>query len=94
MKVNKEKIARELFHKVYDGRANFMTPDILRYGITDGYAWEISEGTGISKEPIFGLTVINVMLGTPNRELSGMYNSFEEAIKKAKSITYEGGFSE
>lgn len=94
MKVNTEKIARELFQKVYNGQANFMTPDVLRYGVTSGYAWEISEGTGIGGEPIFGLTVVNVMLGTPNKELSGMYYTFEEAVKKAKSITYEGGFSE
>lgn len=37
--------------------ANFMTPDVLAcYRLRRGYA-EISQGTGISRQPIFGVTV-------------------------------------
>jgi len=41
----------------YFGGRNFMTPLVLGYyALRHGYA-ELSEGTGISHQPIFGVTV-------------------------------------
>ena len=37
---------------------NFMTPTIERRGRSGDWAWEISSGTGIDREPIFGTTFL------------------------------------
>jgi hypothetical protein len=46
------------FHDApWDGKGvNFMTPRILKRGRSGDWAWELSEGTGLEHEPIFGAT--------------------------------------
>lgn len=72
-------IAQTLFRKHYGGSRNMMTPEVCDYGINGGYAWELSYGTGFSGEELWGVTVINAMLGTKEPELSNAFGSEAEA---------------
>jgi len=63
---------------------NFMTPNILAYYRTRrGYA-ELSEGTGFSREPIFGVTVHDYKGNDTGQ--SKMVFSKDEAIKYIESL--------
>ena len=46
------------FDKCFNGQPNFMTPRILNVGETDKYIYELSEGEGIERETIYGLTFL------------------------------------
>ena len=37
---------------------NFMTPHIIERGRSGDWAWELSEGEGMEREPIFGCTFL------------------------------------
>lgn len=57
MKTPKE--AKEVFQELFEGRKNIMTPDIIRYGWRNHLAYELSEGTDMDNNAIFGVTVID-----------------------------------
>jgi len=44
---------------------NIMTPDILRYGVCCGHAYEMSYGAGIMRGKLFGVTVLSPGEGAP-----------------------------
>jgi hypothetical protein len=37
---------------------NFMTPKVVKRGRRGDWAWEISRGEGLDREPIFGVTFL------------------------------------
>lgn len=41
----------------YFPNTNFMTPNILRVGFRGRYAYELSEGEGFDRRPIFGVSL-------------------------------------
>jgi hypothetical protein len=68
---------------VFKGR-NFMTPDVLMYfKLRKGYA-ELSEGTGLNRQPIFGVTVEP---DTPDRARSKVCQSKSEALAYIRSMS-------
>lgn len=69
--------AKALFDKKYKSK-NIMTPEILAYGVQGIFAYELSEGTGFRREPIFGVTVMELS-GTRRHDLSQMFHSLEDA---------------
>jgi hypothetical protein len=62
---------------------NFMTPDVIRYGETPSHIFELSEGTDLKGQPIYGVTVIDWAIHPSDRkhniELSEMFYSREFA---------------
>lgn len=70
--------SKALFDQHIKGK-NIMTPDVIRYGVAGHYAYELSGGTGIKREPIFGVTVLTRKFGEHRHELSKMFFSIEEA---------------
>lgn len=51
--------AKAIFKSVYGDSTNFMTPDVLEYGeLPKDRYYELSEGEGFDREPIFGVTVV------------------------------------
>lgn len=70
--------AKALFDKHIKGK-NIMTPDVVRYGVSGAYAYELSQGEGFKREPIFGVSVITRKYGESRHELSKMFYSLEEA---------------
>lgn len=83
----------QAFQAEYNGQPNVMTPTIVRRGSKGRLAYEISSGTGIDHQPIFGFTVIQV--GTfgrteRRRDLSKLCQSqgeVERAVKDLKDAT-------
>ena len=80
--------ARDLIKKEYGDSKNFMTPTVLGYGKLPPLdkaierAYEFSEGTGFSHEPIWGISIANLFAdGTTSRDydLSQMFRDKAEA---------------
>lgn len=75
---------QQLFEETLKGK-NIMTPNIIEFGeVGDNYnlVYELSEGTGFSGEPVFGVTVLEVLDdGTVKRrsDKSKLCFSLEEA---------------
>ena len=60
---------------------NMMTPDILGYfKLRSGYA-ELSEGTGLSRQPIFGVTVRGAAAE------SKLFQSYSAAVEYIESLS-------
>ena len=57
--MNQTEIAR-VFRRVYNGDRNFMTPDILRFGIRGHFIYELSSGAGIDGGTLYGLPVLEL----------------------------------
>lgn len=71
------------FRQVYKGSKNFMTPEILEYGKTGPFLYEISKGEGFSHKTIYGLTILEdcptKQIKTVRRpDLSSCYHSLSE----------------
>ena len=61
------------------GGKNFMTPDVINYyKLRKGYA-ELSEGTGLNYQPIFGVTV-QMHGGGMNNPASQLFHPKREAM--------------
>jgi hypothetical protein len=58
---------------------NFMTPNALSYMFVGRWAVELSEGKGMSGQPIYGVTAICAYTGEQARHISKMFNSIAEA---------------
>lgn len=82
-------IARRAISKAYGGARNFVTPEVIDYGLTNGYAWELSTGRGLYNEPVYGVTVVNVLLGTKEYDLSKCFMTHQEALAYAATINDE-----
>ena len=58
---------------------NFMTPDVIKYGFTDKFAYELSEGKGfLSDDKIYGVTFADIKTGACS-DKSQSFNSLKEA---------------
>lgn len=69
-----------IFRRVYGSNQNFMTPKVMDYGQRGRFVWELSSGRGMSNQPIYGVTIIEVD-GSRRLDLSRMFPS-EHAARK------------
>lgn len=86
-KIEKDKAisAREILRREYGTSKNFMTPEIIKTGkINRKTAYEISKGTGFKNEPVFGLTIVEIINGeTKGREdLSDCFWNIKEVNER------------
>ena len=65
----------QIFYRKYKGQRNIMTPKLIRYGHRGNYVYEVSQGTGMKNETIYGLTVINHNTLDSNAEYSGVFHA-------------------
>ena len=72
-----------IFHDVYNGQRNFMTPSVIMYGEEGSLLWELSTGRGMRDQPIFGVTVLELHGGDVEKrgDLSGCFQSKREALR-------------
>jgi hypothetical protein len=77
--------ARALFQASIKG-INVMTPEILAYGVSGGFVYELSYGTGIKREPLFGVTILERQTGYHRRDLSKCLSSEDEAMQYIRSL--------
>lgn len=69
---------RAVFNRVYNGKANFMTPNAWEFGKRGKMVWELSTGTGFRDQRLFGVTVIELP-NTKRHDLSQCFDSAEAA---------------
>lgn len=51
--------ARQIIKKEYGNSKNLMTPNVIRYGkISENVAYELSEGTGLTNNTIYGVSIV------------------------------------
>ncbi|MEX1037256.1 MAG: hypothetical protein WDZ96_00205 [Acidimicrobiia bacterium] len=67
---------------------NFMTPYVREYIETPKFWIELSEGTGFSSNPIFGVSVA-LSGGVRDHELSQVFGSLEDATAHINSLVHE-----
>jgi len=48
----------EEYRRWQERNPNFITPDLVDYDVIDGYVVELSKGTGIKNEPIYGVSLL------------------------------------
>lgn len=73
---------REIIKAEYGNSRNLMTPRRISIGALPGGAYELSSGTGIDNEPIYGVSVVRCNASdqvTRDIDDSGMFWSLEEA---------------
>jgi hypothetical protein len=74
-------MTRKQLHKraadYFVGR-NFMTPDVEKCGFKGDYAYEISVGTGLSRQLIYGVTIRNKFTGEDDGK-SQLFQSLDAA---------------
>ena len=76
---------RYRFLQVYKYSTNFMTPKVVDYGKRGYHLFEISQGKGLDKKPLFGVTVITVK-GEKCHDMSTCFSSREDAYAYARSL--------
>lgn len=78
-----------IFNRVFGGDPNFMTPRILDRQMTGGHHYEVSVGSGIGGEVIYGFTVLT-STGGRCPDLSGCYHSMIEIDQCIRNLSNEG----
>jgi len=80
---------QQIFHKVYDGAANFITPNIVKYGTAGRFVYEVSRGEGFHTSTIYGFTVVDKVTMEPAIYLCKKCDSeaeIDECITNLKRI--------
>ncbi len=70
---------REIFYNTFGDSQNFMTPEVVSYQVAGPYAVELSRGTGIWNESIYGVTVLE--LDGTRTTLGGCFDKPEDALE-------------
>ena len=73
------------FRQVVGGR-NFMTPKLSGYFQSGDYQCEISRGSGIDGQTIYGVTVVNTDTMQHDHDLSKLCHSLYEAKAYIKKL--------
>lgn len=81
--MNDTTLARQTFRDAFNGQTNFMTPEVLRYGKKGDLFYELSAGTGMHGERIYGVTVIT----TKGERTDLSKGGFDDVLKAEKYIT-------
>lgn len=84
--------AREIIRKEYGDSKNFMTPYIIKRGkINRTTAFELSSGTGMYHEPIYGVSVVRLNEGGTTERLTHVSKMFRS---KSAALYYIIGLKE
>lgn len=82
--------AREIIRMAYGSSRNFMTPHVISYGkINRKMAFELSKGTGINHETIYGVSIAKVVKGGKaerQTSLSGCFHSLSDARRHIRFL--------
>jgi DNA-directed RNA polymerase subunit L len=75
---------KKIFNKVFKGQTHIMTQDVVRYGKKSEHIYELSQGDGIDRKPLYGVTVLT-MKGE-RTDLSQAFASLAMAEQYIKSL--------
>lgn len=87
-KMSDEQTARAIFKRTYGNVGNFMTPNLIEYGLIAPYmAYELSKGEGIGGGTIYGVTVLRSKYGKPTEKLRELSECFETIALAKRHIS-------
>jgi hypothetical protein len=72
----------------FEGK-NFMTPYVLETDFIGRWVYELSEGTGLRRQPLFGVTVKHAETGETSHKLSTCFDSKAQARSHIKKLEKE-----
>ncbi len=81
--------AKALFDEHMKGK-NILTPDVLGYGVSSGFAYEFSAGTDFERKPMYGVTVLELDTGKHRHDLSKCFASKEAAAEHVEQLALAG----
>lgn len=83
--------ARAIFKRTYGKQTNFMTPNVMEYGMaTANLAWELSSGEAFGGGLFYGVTVLEQIWGRPTNRRTDLSQSFAtepEARRYIKTLS-------
>ena len=78
--------AQQAFYKAFNGQRNFLTPNLVRYEEIPGeYFIEISSGSGIYNQKVYGVTILDFNL-KHRTDLSNLFNHLQDAEDYIESL--------
>ena len=78
---------KSIFEKVYNGKTNFMTPEVVSYHKKGNLILEVSKGSGIYGESIYGATFLKITDTKYEKcDFNECVKSEKEAIKLLKEM--------
>ena len=80
--------ADQIFHSVFRGAPNVMSPVVSKRGIAGKYAYELSIGEFLDLR-LYGVTLLDKKTGARQFDLDQCFFSYPEAVDYIKSL--EGG---
>ena len=85
--------AQEMIICEYGSSKNFMTPEVLEQEkINESHAYELSKGTGLSNEPIWGVSIVKQIGDNKTKrctELGDCFFSLEDAKEHINNLKSE-----
>lgn len=86
--MSKRTTADRIFRAAYGDIPNFLTPEILDRGMSPSgdIAWEISTGTGMDRQPIYGVTVVDARSKQPLHDVSQCVDSLDHARQLVRAL--------
>lgn len=76
----------EIRQRAFKGQANFMTPEFVSDHLNDDFYIELSSGTGMTGNTIYGVTVVALHPFERRNDLSKMCTTYREADNYIYSI--------
>ena len=76
--------AETAFRAKYKGHTNFMTPEFVWLRRVGPYAVELSKGSGLSCDVLWGVTV--VLVADPNADRSSICGCFESRVLALRHV--------
>lgn len=83
--------AKAIFKRKFGNQSNFMTPNIIGYGMaTANLAWELSSGSNMDGGTFYGVTVLEQIWGKPTNRRTDLGQSFATESMARKYIKQLG----
>jgi hypothetical protein len=73
------KTIERMFDKKCNGQTNWVTPNVINFGESGKYIWELSSGEGMSGNIIYGVTFLTKNGDDADDISMGGFQSLEEA---------------
>jgi hypothetical protein len=75
-----------MFKIAYNNATNFMTPDVIKYGMAGNYVYELSTGTGFMNDSIYGVSVLERNSGNKRHDLSKCFGTEAKAYNYIEDL--------
>ena len=73
----------------YFAGRNFMTPDVIEYGLKGDYVYELTVGTGMRRQLVYGVLVMDKYTGERVEAKSELFQSLDAARTHIRYLDVE-----